>query len=201
MPRKSFTVAAACLLLAGAASAQLLPSFGVKGGLNFSSIDVDDLDASARTGYAAGVFVNLVLPGMNLQGEVLYTVKGFEQASVQGLHAFDYRERLIEIPVLMKFALPLPMLSPSFYAGPAVSFPLKGEVKGRGDWVEIDQDAEGMVWSVVFGVDVTLMQSLVLDLRYDWGLSSIRETDFGDVAEFDEDLKDRTISAMVGYRF
>jgi len=48
---------------------------------------------------------------------------------------------------------------------------------------------------------VTLMDRLMLDLRYDWGLSSIRKSDFGDVDNPEKEIKDRTISLMLGYKF
>ncbi len=202
MSRKTLLVLAAVVLVAGSASAQLLPSFGVKGGLNFASVDVDDLDVSTRTGFAAGLFTQLTAPGLSLQGEVLYTVKGFSEGTLLGATEIDYREHFIEIPVLAKFSLPLPAISPSVYAGPAVSFPVKGEFKmGDDDWQDVEEDAEGMVWSVVIGADVTLMDRLMLDVRYDWGLSSIRKSDFGDVDNPEKEIKDRTVSLMVGYKF
>jgi len=202
MLRKTLILIAALALVASAASAQLLPRFGVKGGLNFSTVDLDDLDASTRTGYAAGLFVNLSAPGMNLQGEVLYSVKGFSEGTWTSAEEFDYRDHVIEIPVLLKFALPLPAVSPALYAGPAVSFPIKSEFKLDDDWVEIDEDGESMAWSVVIGADVTLMDHLVIDVRYDWGISSLRKTDFGALDDnLDEEIKDRTFSLMAGYKF
>jgi opacity protein-like surface antigen len=203
MLRKILLVLATTALFVAPAAAQIIPSFGVKGGLNFSSVDVDDLDASTRTGYAAGLFTNLTLPGLSLQGEVLYTVKGFSEGQPRSVSdtEFDYREHFIEVPVLLKWSLPLPAVSPSLYAGPAVSFPVKSEADYGEGWQDIDEDPETAVWSICFGADVTLMDRLMLDVRYDWGLSAIRKTDFGQLDDLDEDIKDRTFSVMVGYKF
>ena len=198
---KKILSAVALVFLCAGATAGPLPEFGVKGGLNFSSINLSDLDASPRTGYAAGLFVNLALPGLGLQGEALYTVKGFKQGSLLGVEEIEYREHYIQIPVLAKFSLPIPMVSPSFYLGPSVSIPMKGEYKTDRDWVEFEDDAESLIWSMILGLDLTLMDTLVIDLRYDWGLSSIRKASFGDVAVLDEEIKDRTITVMAGFRF
>jgi hypothetical protein len=202
MLRKSLLVAVVLSLVAATASAQLLPRFGVKGGLNFSSIDVDDLDASTRTGYAFGAFVNLTAPGLSLQGELLYSRKGADFGAVPSREELNYREDVIQIPVLLRFSLPVPAVSPALYLGPAASIPLKSEYKlGDDDWVEIEEDGESLAWSVIIGADITLMDRLVLDLRYDWGLTAFREASFDDVTDVGSELKDRTFSAMVGYRF
>src|SRR5690554_1236964 len=65
------------------ANAQLLPSFqfGVKAGLNFSSLKSDEgnwLDASTRTGYQAGVWARIGGAGVHFQPELYLTGKSSE---------------------------------------------------------------------------------------------------------------------------
>jgi opacity protein-like surface antigen len=202
MLRKLVIVLIALSLAAGTASAQLLPSFGVKGGLNFSNINVSDFDASTRTGFVGGGFVNLAWPGLNLQGEVLYTTKGFKQGAVLATQKSDYRVHFIEIPVMLRIGLPVPAVTPAVYIGPAISFPLKAEIKPEnGDWVDVKDDAESSVWSLVFGAEVTLMDTLIVELRYDLGMGAIHKASVGESVDLEEDVKDRTLSLMAGIKF
>jgi hypothetical protein len=203
MLRSLMILGAITLLAIAPATAQLLPSYGVKAGLNFSNINLDDLDASNRTGMAGGLFVNLPWPGLNLQGEILYTTKGFTEGTLISDSEFDFRMHDLQIPVLVKLALPLPVVSPSLYAGPAFSYRLKGEVKGAdGDWVDVKDDLKSSSWSLILGFDVKLLNTLIVDFRYDLGLSAINETSLGDnVTELNKDIKDRTLTAMVGWQF
>jgi opacity protein-like surface antigen len=192
-------VVAAAALLAGAAAAQApAVGFGVKAGLNLSSVNLDDLDASTRTGFIGGAFVTLPAGGLNLQGELLYSVKGFKEGVLDEDGAFDYRERFIQIPILAKIPIPMIAVTPSIYAGPAISFPLKGEISIGDSWQEIEEDAESGVWSLIVGADMVLANGLLLDLRYDMGLSSVRDVEIGDVTK---EMKDRTISVMAGFKF
>jgi opacity protein-like surface antigen len=201
MFRMILHVAAVVMLLTGTATAGLLPSLGVKAGLNFSSVNMDALDTSTRSGFVGGVFANLTLPGLSVQAEALYTVKGSKKGSGLGIPVFEYREHLLQIPMLARFALPIPLVAPAVYAGPAVSFPLKGQFNTGSGWTDARSKAEGQVWSLIIGADVTLISSLVLDLRFDWGLSKIRETELGDVIDTESSIKDRTITATIGYKF
>ena len=199
MLQRFLLLAAAAFLLAAPAAAQVpAVGFGIKGGLNLSSVNLNELDASTRTGFLGGVFVTLPAGGLNLQGELLYSVKGFKEGRVGEDAPFDYRERFIQIPILAKIPFPMIAVTPSIYAGPAISFPLKGEISIGDSWQELEEDAESGVWSLIIGADMVLANSLLLDLRYDMGLSGIRDAEIGDVTK---EMKDRTISVMAGFRF
>jgi hypothetical protein len=192
---------------AGSACAGLVPEFGVKGGLNFSNIDVDDLDSSTRTGWAAGVYLDLATPLLHLQPEALITSKGFEGGQLTTAdHELDYRSISLEVPILVVLALPLPAISPRVYVGPAVSFPLKSEVQlDGGDWLDI-KDGTQSTWSVVAGAGVKL-GPLGLEVRYDIGMTEINDRPLGDIVESvgddfgSKDLKDRTFSVLASFGF
>jgi len=203
MRRTMMILGVLVLLLPGSVLAQLLPAYGVKAGLNFSNVDLDDLESSRRTGMVGGLFLNVPVPGLNLQGEVLYSTKGFTKGSFAADDAFDLRKHVLQIPLLAKVALPLPAITPSLYAGPALNFLLKGEIKGdSGDWVDVKDDLKSTSWSLILGLDVKLFETLIVDLRYDLGLSAINDTSLGDnLTEVGKDMKDRTLTAMVGVAF
>ncbi len=203
MKRVLLLVGVLCIAAALPASAELLPSFGLKAGANFSNVNLDDLESSNRTGLVGGLFVVLPWPGLTLQGEVLYTTKGFKEGTMTSREEFDFRMHDIQVPVLVKVPLPIPAVSPSLYVGPALSVRVKGEVQDEdGDWVDIKDDLKSTSWSLVFGADLTIMRTVVLDFRYDLGLSALSDTPLAaNVTDVGKDIKDRTFTVMAGVRF
>jgi hypothetical protein len=199
MLRKFVILLALAALMAGTASAGFLPTYGIKAGANFSSVNLDELDASSRTGFVGGAFVNLAWPVFNLQGELLYTTKGFDNAKTPDNTPYDYSLHAIQIPVLLKFKLPIPAVAPSLYAGPALAFTTKAEVTGAdGQTQDVKDETKSTVWSLVLGVDVTLFDKLIVDVRYDMDLNSLSKDALTD---YDEDIKGRTITVMAGVAF
>ena len=111
---------------------------------------------------------------------------------------YDYSQHNIQIPVLLKFKLPIPAVSPSLYAGPSVAFVTKAEVKSGGETTDVKDSVDSPIWSLILGVDVTLFDKLIVDLRYDMDLNALNKEALIDV---DKDVKGRTITAMVGVAF
>lgn len=213
MKRLLLIALAALTLTAATASAGLLPSYGIKGGLNLSEINMDDIDSSTQTGYVAGLFLDLESPLLHLQGELLYTNRKSELgATTRYQYNVETNNHFIEIPVLVKLSLPLPVVKPSVYAGPALSIPIKSEMTdAQGDWIDVKDYNKDKVWSMIVGVDVKLMDRLTLDLRYDIAMTELNDRPVGQILddiedEFDDvesyrDIKDRTFSVMVGWTF
>ena len=191
------TLAALTATLAAApASAGLLPTYGIKAGANFANIDLDELDSSSKTGFVGGGFINLAWPIFNLQGELLYSTKGFNDATIEGAKT-SLSVHTIQIPALLKFKLPIPAVAPSAYIGPALSFTTKAEATDAdGETFDVKDDLESSIWSLILGIDVTLMDRFIIDARYDMGLSSLSK----DSSEIG-DVKGRTITVMVGIQF
>ncbi|MBD3219746.1 outer membrane beta-barrel protein [bacterium] len=213
MTRASIAILTLSLLATTATAAGLLPTWGIKGGLNLSNIDMEDIDSSTQTGYVAGLFLDLGSPLLHLQGEVLYTSRKSELGAFSTeSYNVETRNHFIEVPVLVKFGLPIPAVEPSLYGGPAVSLPIKSEMTDRsGEWIDVKDYSKDLVWSVIVGVDLKLLDRLILDLRYDIAVTELNdvpvgeiiddiEDEFGDVEAY-RDIKDRTFSVMVGWAF
>jgi hypothetical protein len=102
-------------------------------------------------------------------------------------------------------ALPLPVVSPRAYAGPAFNIPIKSEVRLDHDWTDIKVDTKN-TWSLMMGVGAKFA-GVGLDLRYDIGMTALNDRPLGDILDdaFDEisgdndyqDIKDRTFSVTV----
>jgi hypothetical protein len=200
-------------LTAGTAAAALLPTYGIKAGLNISDVNMDDIEASTQTGYVAGLFMNLSSPLLHLQAELLYTGR---KSELGAFSTFSYNvetnTHYLQVPVLVKFGLPIPAVTPSVYAGPAAALPIKSEMTDRsGDWVDVNDFNNDLVWSLILGADVKLFNKLIVDIRYDIAVTDLNDIPVGDILEDinDEfrdgehyrDLKDRTFSVMVGFQF
>ena len=92
------------LLFAGfSVSAQV--AFGVKGGVNLTTLNVDDPELSydSRTGYHAGIFLRGKFDKVGIQPELLFFTQSgeFKSAGIFGTtqESFTY----LSIPVILKF--------------------------------------------------------------------------------------------------
>lgn len=115
---------AALLVSAPLAAAQT--SFGLRAGLNVSTIipdnDVDLADRGAKLGFTGGVFAEVPLArGFSIQPEVLYSQKGVSRDAPNEDVGVDY----LEVPLLAKVAVPVSdLLDVDVYAGPALAVKL-----------------------------------------------------------------------------
>jgi len=181
----------------------------VKAGINLSDINTDQLGSSTRSGFVGGVYLDLATVLLHLQAEALLTQRGFKDGtplgSYPGSGVLEFRNTLLQMPVLLVFALPVPVVSPRIYAGPAFNIPLKSEVKLDSEWTDIKSDTRN-TWSLLMGVGVKVMK-IGVDLRYDIGLTSFNDRPVGEIlddaldeingAEQYEDIKERTFSLTV----
>lgn len=183
------------LLLAGcavcmpmAASAQT--TLGIKGGLSYATLSNKSPDFDNRTGFAAGVAIDMRSGLIGIQPEILYVQKGVTASGTPSGTSpkLDY----VEVPVLLKLTLGTPGLQPMVYAGPSAGFRLSCKV------LEVDC-ASGTVkstdWGAVLGGGVRIggNKGLTLEGRYSWGLKDIHDVSAG------VDQKTRTFLALVGF--
>ncbi|MFO7653037.1 MAG: porin family protein [Candidatus Krumholzibacteriia bacterium] len=191
----------ALVLGAGAAEAlPLVPSFGVKAGVNLSRVDMDVQGLTGRenrTGFVGGPWVRLPLPGLALQVEALYARKGFKGAELAGAADAEAKYTYLDVPVLVRFAFPSPVVAPYVFAGGQLGILLDAEGRGLPEaggsgWVDIGDWTRDTAFALVVGAGVDLA-SLHVDLRYSFGL-----TDLSDLPGVE--TKDRTFSLMAGVR-
>jgi len=170
-----------CLLLtiglfAQQAQAQTRSGFGVRGGVNFSTLNDVNESPDSRTGIMLGVYANYLIADspVSIQPEVLYTQKGFESGNTTV--QLDY----IEIPVLAKFAFITDgSLTPYVYAGPSVGFNINAERDGDDDGIlgggpdtDIDDQINSTEFSVVVGGGLDFGR-IDLGVRYGAGLTEV----------------------------
>ena len=169
------------ILCAGLSSAQV--GIGIKGGVNFANVGGADAAPNSKTliGFAAGGYLEISLPVLfTIQPEVLYSQKGFIDENFLGTNVkvtshFNY----LEIPVLVKFSLPIPVVKPSLYAGPAMGILLsakaKAEASGQSSETDIKDQITSTDWGLVVGASANIA-IITVDIRYTLGLATIDKT-------------------------
>jgi len=187
-----------------AASAQG-PLFGVKGGLNYSTLAVNEADdETSRVGYNFGVFgrTNPDSP-LGLQVELLYSTKGSttNYSTLFGLieQEVDFNLNYIELPVLA-----------SFRVGEIVDFQLGGyagylvgaKASSSGDLgsgsEELDRDNfKSLDFGIAGGVAFNVGTNVQVGVRYLHGLSTIADSDAADFVL--GDAKNRVAQLYIGF--
>ncbi len=158
--------------------------FGLKGGLNLSSISGSGIEADSKTGFHAGVILEVsLLETFAIQPEVLYSTQGAKSGSGADL-TLDY----LSVPVLAKYYLVPGTLSIDF--GPQFSFLLDDNINIL-DLVA-DTDAESFELGGVIGLGVKLPLSIFAQVRYVRGITTLAEN---------PDVNSNLFQVSVGYRF
>jgi len=192
----------------GGDDAELFFELGLGGGGSGDS----DIPIEARTGIVAGGFALIDFNGaFALQPEVLYVQKGAqvelefenplsgETTSITNTLKLGY----IEVPVLAKFQIPLEgNIAPNIFAGPAVAFNINAEQEAEGGGESGTADLSEAVSTADFGLqvgagvdfDIGSGRTIMLDARYEFGLSSIP-------SEGDADITNQGIRITAGFGF
>ncbi len=156
------------------ASAQL--RFGVKGGVNISSVHLsnlpDNLSSSNVTGFHVGPMIEASIPllGVGFDAALLYTQKGMEVRSKSGSESIkiDY----IDFPVHLKWKFGIPIVKGYIATGPYVGFKVNSDKFWDipGETVDvIKAKTFGFGWD--FGAGVEVFNHLQVGLNYGLGLT------------------------------
>ena len=162
----------AALLIAACISAKAQFSLGVKGGINFSQINTDNLSSSTRTGYQAGVFARIG-GGLYLQPELYLSGTGGDfhsgDNSVSGHVSFTN----LNVPLLLGKSFGAKDLNFRIMAGPVYTSVLSKNLSesinnAYNDFGKYNNSTLG--FQAGAGVDIG---AITADLRYEGGLSKI----------------------------
>ncbi len=164
------------LCLAGPASAQI-NQFGFTAGLNFdrlTDISLNNADANfdSKTGWHAEVWIDLSLLGiLTLRPGLRYMDAGqlFEGLSEIDERAVDdFDITLVEVPVLIHFGFPAPIIKPYVLAGPVLRIPV-----GVDNTIDTDLNSLTLAGELGFGVAVPFAGlTLYPEIAFTFGLSS-----------------------------
>lgn len=198
-------IATIALLLAGAHSTMAQgPAFGVKAGLNYSTLAVNEADdENARLGFHGGVFARTAPEApIGLQVELLYSTKGTQTSysALWGLidQEVDFNLNYLELPVLASFRVAEILdLQVGGYAG----YLLSAKTSTSGDLgsgtEELDRDNfTSMDYGLAAGAGVNIGENLQVGLRYTHGLANVADSDVSDLVL--GDAKNRCVQLYLG---
>jgi hypothetical protein len=213
MSRTCTFVAAAFLAVLPTTSAHAQIGLGLMAGGSLSNVsgDLPDNTKQALT-FVVGGFLHLDVAGFGLNPGLLFARKGFKappEGGVTPKATFDY----LQVPVVFRIGMPAGN-SGRFYigVGPAIGFKLGCRLSASSGGVSASTDCEdldlgggatlGLKSTEISGIGEVGLEfgKLAIGIRADLGLDNIFKVSSG-VISVTPDIKTRTISAVVAYRF
>lgn len=172
------------LALSTPAQAQLF-KFGVKGGVNVSKLDLDDIKDNS-TGFFVGPMAEITIPlaGLGVDASLLYSQKG------DG----DFKQQGLDIPINLKYTFGLGSALGIFVtAGPDFYFDFNGDFRYNGQSISRKNAQVG----INVGAGLKLLRHLQLAANYNIPL--------GDSFTWDKiqelDTKNKTWQLSLAYIF
>lgn len=162
-----------------------------KVGLNIANVtDADDADA--RIGLAAGAeFEYGVTDMIGVSAGLVYSMQGykFSEGNVDTTVKLDY----LNVPILANVYV-APGLAVKLGVQPGFKLSSKVKMEGSGISIEGESDDDGVKgFDLAFPVGVSYQyQNIVLDARYNWGVTKIMD---------DVDSKNSVFQITLGYKF
>jgi hypothetical protein len=191
MKKTFLTIALLTMVLSTFAQLPITFDLGVKVGINSSKITTDnpgaigsytfkDFVSDAKSGYDIGAFARLGAKKIYFQPELLYVQKKGEvniaySTSTNSLTTSQtFNVKSVQIPLLVGIKLiNLKVASVRAFTGPAMSFSVGDSKAMIAAVTAFNQETlKKNVWDWQLGGGVDL-GPLVLDVRYEWGLSKI----------------------------
>ena len=163
--------------------------FGVKAGLNFSTISGDDtreLDIGITTDFNFGVLAEIpISEKFSFQPELMYSGQGYAGEGSGEIFILNY----LNIPLIGKYYLTKGL---SLEAGPQIGFLLSA----KNNKTDVKDLFNTVDFGVNFGVGYKLDNGLNFGARYNIGLSDINNVD-----GFSDKNKNGVFQLSIGYFF
>jgi len=170
-------IAIACIAFATPSQAQV--KFGLKGGLNLTSLSADGVNNSIsnKSGFFIGPTVKFTLPvvGLSLDGSALYDQRN---AKIKGTDE-TIKSQSIQIPINVRYGFGLSSVVNVFaFAGPQFGFNIGDKSKlldQMGSWSLKSSNISGNV-----GIGATVFSKLQITASYNFQLSKSGEVEYKD---------------------
>ena len=154
---------------------------GIKGGVNFSKLEIPDSKTSKKTGYHFGAYTLFKFGKLGVQPEITFS----QQGSKVDLGNWD--AKYINVPIILKLYLAGGF---NMQAGPQFGFLNKAELDGN----SIEDDLKNADVSLGLGLGWDAPLGLKLDARYNLGL-----TDNSDDPAY-QTIKSQVFQLSLGFR-
>lgn len=179
-------------MVAGLANAQL--SIGLKGGLNFASLDASKsvgANYEAHTGYNFGAFALFKFTKIGIQPEILFSQQGSKVTYPTSTNNFTSTFQYVNIPIIFKLYT---IAGINLQAGPQFGFLTNDPIVKDPSGNTIQDAYKKSDISLGLGAGWDLPFGLSIDARYNLGLSEINSSSNPDVT------KNQVIQISVGYK-
>ena len=186
-------------------------SFGVKGGLTVSDMNLDvfpDTVMDPIFGYNGGIFFKFVEGLFSFQPEVMFVRKGTMKNHKGSDWYQQFSTNYIDVPLLARISIDLKVVELYVNLGPYVGYLMSAKVKertfddGTNQWVtndykyDFNNTAVETRWDagIVMGVGVRVLM-VIFEVRYNTGLVNIGNKDLFDSS------KNKYLSLSLGVQF
>lgn len=184
-------VAASSLVFAQEKAKSTSPvAFGVKAGLNVSTISGGD--SNGKAGFYGGLFANIpVASSFSVQPEVLYNGVG---AKADGLEDLKVNLSYISVPVMFQYNA-----TPEFYleAGPQFSFLVDSKFKYQSASVDANDYIKSFDFGIGIGAGYFFTPNIGVNARYVAGVTDIGK----EVAGAQPEGKNNVFQVGLAYKF
>ena len=170
--------------------------FGVKGGLNISTVVGGDVEnTKSLVGFHVGGFAEIhVVERFFIQPELLFSTQGTKVDGPFGTDG-DIKLNYLNIPVLAKYYIVDKKFSVE--AGPQLGVLLSAKAE--------DNDIKDFTRSVDFGFNIgvgyNFTDNLSLGLRYTIGLSPLSDEDIDNEDDYYDSAKNSNLALSLAYKF
>lgn len=185
--KKFFTaiVLAAVMMVAMPSQAQI--KFGLKGGLNVTSMSFssDVIDKSNQTGFFVGPTVKFTLPivGLGIDAAALYDQRDAKFSDKEdGEYSETVSQRSINIPINLRYSIGLGSIASVYFAGgPQFGFNIGTKNFGYDDVVNYEMKKTN--FSVNLGAGLSLIKHIEIGFNYNIACGKTGEMKFADVVQ------------------
>ncbi len=170
--------------------------FGIKGGLNISSIVGEDVrDANALVGFHVGGLAEIhVVEKFYIQPELLFSTQGAKFDGGFGGDG-DVKLNYLNIPVLAKYYIVDKKFSVE--AGPQLGILLSAKAED----VDIKDDTKSADFGFNFGAGYNFTDNFSVGLRYTVGLSPLWDDNIDDSGDLYDSAKNGNFQISAAYKF
>lgn len=192
---KRIILAAIAVMVFGFANAQKT-RFGVKGGLNISTVVGGDVDnTKSLIGFHVGGLAEIhVVEKFFIQPELLYSAQGTKVDGPLGTDA-DLKLNYLNIPVLAKYYFVENKFSVE--AGPQLGILLSAKANGN--------DIKDLTRSTDFGFNLgagyNFTENFSVGIRYTIGLSPLSDKDIDNTEDYYDSAKNSNLALSLAYKF
>ena len=171
--------------------------FGINGGINLGTVGGDDktlngIDPTTKVGFAGGISYRIgLIAGLAIQPEAMYIQKGAIYQANLSYGSYSESDKLtltsayIDIPVLVKYNLPVPLFSPYIEGGVSYGILLSAKQKedvtsnepgftSSSTETDVKDQATKNDFSIIVGVGVEFL-IFDVDARYVMGQTKLEK--------------------------